>query len=73
MTEQTRIALDQAACIQMQSNIGETIAHNICTGTTAAVPWGSADWLGFAALCGLGGVFAVLFGGLAVLVWSEFR
>jgi len=32
-------------CIQTQSNIGETIYHNICQGTEYIVPWGGMDWI----------------------------
>lgn len=70
-SDTARIVLDQTACIRSQSNIGETITHNICTGATAVVPWGSADWLGFAALCGLGVIFAALLTFLGVVVARE--
>ncbi len=36
--------LNAAECIKAISNIGETTYRNICTGTEAVVPWGSADW-----------------------------
>ena len=31
-------------CIKVR-NIGHTIFHNICDGTTEMVPWGTLDWL----------------------------
>jgi hypothetical protein len=67
-TETTRVALDQSACIRSQSNIGDTITHNICDGTTAVVPWGSADWLGFVAIAGIGTMFALILIGLVVMI-----
>lgn len=73
--EASRVALDQTACIVAQSDIGQTITHNICTGATAVVPWGSADWLGFCALAGIGLFLgALLIGVLTLLareVWSH--
>lgn len=67
-SDQTRIALDQTACLASQSDIGQTTIHNICTGAASAVPWGSADWVGFFALIGLGAVFVVILMGLAVMI-----
>ena len=33
-------------CIkEVSNNIGHTIFHNICDGTTEMVPWGTLDWL----------------------------
>jgi hypothetical protein len=33
-------------CIkEVRNNIGHTIFHNICDGTTEMVPWGTLDWL----------------------------
>ncbi len=32
-------------CIKEVRNIGHTIFHNICDGTTEMVPWGTLDWL----------------------------
>lgn len=69
--ETSRIVLDQSACIQAQSNIGETITHNICTGAVAVVPWGSADWLGFIALCGVGAFFVGLFALIGTMIARE--
>ena len=31
-------------CIKEVRNIGHTIFHNICDGTTEMVPWGTLDW-----------------------------
>lgn len=71
--ETMRLALDQSACIRSQSNIGETITHNICDGTMAAVPWGSADWLGFVALCGVGAFFAIMIVALSGIMIATIR
>lgn len=43
-----------AACIQSSNSIGGTSYYNICNHTTQWIPWGSADWLGAFALCGVG-------------------
>lgn len=64
-TDAVRVALDQSACIRSQSNIGETITHNICNGQTAVVPWGGLDWIGFAAS---GGLALLLFMGIAAII-----
>lgn len=71
--EQTRIALDQTYCIKVQSDVGQTITHNICTGAQSVVPWGSADWLSFWALCGVGVLVAVLFGTLTAMLIGMLR
>lgn len=75
MTDATsaHVVLDQSACLREQANVGATIIHNVCTGATATVPWGSADWMGFFALCGVGAIFAVIFTCLAGLIWSSVR
>lgn len=33
-------------CIKEQSNIGETIYHNVCTNETYSIKWGSDTWVG---------------------------
>lgn len=71
--DSAHITLDQSACIQSQLNIGETITHNICTGQTAVVPWGSFDWMGFAVLCGLGAFGVLLFIVLGAIMISTLR
>jgi hypothetical protein len=40
------ITLNQnlAMCIVRQTDFGGTTIHNICTGATTVVPWGSFDW-----------------------------
>jgi len=46
MADQT-ITLNQnaAECIHSISNIGNTVYQNICSGASATVPWGVADWI----------------------------
>ena len=34
-------------CLRESMDIGGRTIYNICTGTTADVPWGSADWVAF--------------------------
>lgn len=46
----TDLNINSAECITPQSNIGETVYHNICSGVTHVVPWGTADWLAYALL-----------------------
>lgn len=65
-TETTRIALDQSACIRSQSNIGETVFHNLCEGTTSVVPWGGVDW--FAAIA-VAGLLLTMTGAFVALAW----
>lgn len=55
-----------AACIEHTNNIGATVVHNICNGTTQVVPWGSLDW---AAAIGVGGFFALFFAFLGSVVY----
>jgi hypothetical protein len=45
MTDRTELALNHSDCLRAQENIGETVIHNICTGATHIVPWGSMEWL----------------------------
>ena len=52
--------LNAAECIKSQTNWGETITHNICTGESYTVPWGAVDYG-----AGLLGVFFLLL--LAIL------
>ena len=33
-------------CIKEQSNVGETIYHNICSNETYKIAWGSDTWVG---------------------------
>ena len=33
-------------CIKKQSNVGETIYHNICSDETYRISWGSDTWIG---------------------------
>ena len=66
----TDINLNAAECIRTQENIGNTAYHNICSGVTQIVPWGSADWVGnIVFLCLLIFVIA-LFAMLGVMLYK---
>jgi hypothetical protein len=56
-----------AMCIVKANNIGSTAVHNICSGTSSVVPWGSADWV---AVLGLSGLIATCLLALAGLVYA---
>lgn len=32
-------------CLTTTNDIGRHVVHNICTGATIDIPWGTADWL----------------------------
>lgn len=70
-SDQTRIALDQTACLASQSDIGQTTIHNICTGAASVVPWGSADWVGFCALVWIGFFILLAFAAIAVMIFRS--
>lgn len=50
-------------CLQQAKSIGGTTYHNVCSGKSHWVPWGSLDWLGVLALT----VFIVLVFAIVVL------
>ena len=54
------VSLQHADCLRSQSNIGETIIHNICDMSVSVVPWGTLDWLAFSTLAGIVSGIAVL-------------
>ena len=66
----TDINLNSAECITTQANIGSTVYHNICTGATQTVNWGSADWL---AAAGLAAVVIFIIGMFAYIGAMLFR
>ena len=41
------VNLQHADCLRSQSNIGETIIHNICDMSVSVVPWGTLNWFAF--------------------------
>lgn len=55
----TDMNLNHADCLRSVSDFGSTTVHNICSGATHTVPWGSADWA-FALVVGM------LFGGFGL-------
>lgn len=60
MTQDVNLNLNHADCLRSVSDFGKTTVHNICTGTTSEVPWGSLDWTV---------IVTVLFAGAAVVVF----
>lgn len=69
-TPLTDLNINSAECIAPQSNIGETVYHNICSGVTHVVPWGSADWFSAAFLGALILFLIVVFGLLGVMIFK---
>lgn len=66
--------LNIAECLIPTRDIGGTIVHNICSGSSSAVPWGSAEWLGFYVTIGLGGVaLAFLAGVIGFIAFDTIR
>ncbi len=59
-----------ARCIEHANNIGSTVTHNICNGTTQVVPWGSLDWLAMFGIVGFGLALTAMF---ATIAWDIFR
>lgn len=37
-------------CIQVVENIGSSVYHDLCSGTTHILVWGAITWIGFFAL-----------------------
>lgn len=70
MSIDANVNLNAADCLRSVSDIWSTHVHNICTGTIADVPWGSADWV-------LAIVLTLLFGGMGLamlaMAWSTIR
>ena len=67
----TDINLNAAQCITTQANIGSTVYHNICTGATQNVPWGSADWLVAAGLAAVVIFIVGMFACLGVMLFRD--
>lgn len=67
----TDLNINAAECITTQSNIGETVYHNICSGATHVVPWGSADWFSAAFLGALILFMVLVFGLLGVMLFKS--
>jgi hypothetical protein len=73
-TNRTDIAFNHSDCLRSQSNIGETVVHNICTGAQYTVPWGAIDWIGMLILLGVGLAFLAFLVALfcmAVRAWLD--
>ena len=62
MNTQQQIDLNHntAQCIHTTSNWGETIYRNICSGSSAVVPWGSVDYMFGIILASLGAFLLLL-------------
>ena len=67
----TDINLNAAECIRSQENIGNTVYHNICTGATQTVNWGSADWLAAAGLAAVVIFIVGMFACLGVMLFKD--
>ena len=70
----SNINLAHSDCLYSQTNWGETIVHNICTGAETAVPWGSIDYM-FALVIAIGSfaVIALAISFAAVVTTDIFR
>ncbi len=63
------ITANVSACLKSANHLGFTRIHNICTGATVDMPWGSADWLGAVFLSGLLlGMAAMCVGMAAIMI-----
>lgn len=71
MTERITVNQNFAACLRDVGNIGQRTVQNVCDGTSAIVPWGSADWLGFVALVAFAFIIAIIFGSLAKMILRD--
>ena len=58
-TPKTIENIEFSQCVKSATHFGKTVYHNICTGATHDVPWGSVDWVNW--VIG-GGVLAVVVG-----------
>lgn len=67
----TDITLNQnvAQCLRSQSDFGGTTIHNLCSGATTYVPWGSADWALAAGLIALCAAFTCFLAGAGISMW----
>lgn len=68
--EQT-LNLNNAHCVQETWNWGETIYHNICNGTQAAVPWGVLGHMTTWGLLVLLGVIILLFLAMGLTILKD--
>lgn len=57
-------------CLKEQSQFGQTVYHNICSGTQTIVPWGGVDWMFAYVGFGVLGVLGLL--ALALIVGAFF-
>lgn len=65
--------LNFAQCIKQSNNFGSTMIQNICDGSTAIVPWGSLDWLGFFGLCAFALLVLAMIGRLVhMMIFDSF-
>jgi hypothetical protein len=66
------INLAHKDCLVQAYNIGSTVVHNICDGTSRTIPYGSLDWMALVA----GGLFAraviIMFTALGALMIKDF-
>jgi len=61
-----------AQCLKSTTRFGETVYHNICTGGTNIIPWGSADWALVIILTTIGASFALLLLSFLFAILSDF-
>lgn len=66
------VKFTHADCLRSQTNFGETIVHNICTGEQHMIPWGGADWALAGGLSLLLAVGVVTLIGVASMMLRDF-
>lgn len=60
-----------ASCIVQKSHFGYDTMINICSGQSVNVDWAFGDWVGFAALVFIAGIFLACVCLLAAMVWGD--
>lgn len=55
-------------CLKTVSHFGSNEIHNICNGQIDIIPWGGADWLGYAVLFAICISVALMFFGFAISI-----
>lgn len=57
-----------AQCLNSAMHLGFTRVHNICSGTTYDVPWGTVDWIAFMGAIAFFGCLFTVFAALAYMI-----
>jgi hypothetical protein len=60
--------LNIAECLTTQTNWGESIIHNICSGQVHAIPWGTMNYVGVIGGAAVVCVFLAVFSAMAISI-----